>query len=56
MYDRYRRKIIETANECGLTGMKRVVFYAISPFVMGVSFTTGFIRGTIRGIVSSINK
>lgn len=52
----FKRKIIETANECGLTGMKRVMFYAISPFVVGISYTTGFICGMIRGIVSSINK
>jgi len=43
-------KIREIANECGLTGLKRVVFYIAAPFVMVVSYMAGYIRGIIDGI------
>lgn len=43
-------KITEIANECGLTGLKRVAFYIAAPFVMAVSYTGGYIRGIIEGI------
>lgn len=49
------RTIIEIANQCGYTGMKRVAFYIAAPFVAGVAVVHGFIRGFVEGCKRSMN-
>lgn len=39
------RKIIEIADCCGMTGMKRVTFYIVAPFVAVTSYIGGFVKG-----------
>lgn len=46
------REIIEIANEQGYTGMKRVGFYIIAPFV----YTAGFVVGFVKYLKEFINK
>ena len=43
------RKIIEIADECNIHGIKRIVFYIISPFVMTVAYVKGYIIGFTEG-------
>jgi hypothetical protein len=44
------RKIIEIADSCGLTGMKRVMFYIVAPFIAAVSYIVGFVKGWYESI------
>lgn len=48
-----RHKIIEIANECGLTGMKRVGFYILAPFVVVAGCVKGFVIGVAEGLRKS---
>lgn len=43
-----QNKIIEIANDVGLTGLKRIVFFVISPAVAAVSFSVGFVKGFFK--------
>lgn len=45
-----RNKIVEIANEEGITGLKRVTFYAIGPVVAAVSFAIGYAKGIAKSI------
>lgn len=45
------RKIIEIADCCGMTGMKRVTFYIVAPFIAVI----GYIGGFVKGLYESIN-
>lgn len=49
-----RNIIVEIANEQGLTGMKRVGFYIISPIVVVTSFAVGYAIGVIKSLKKSI--
>ena len=43
-----RNKIVEIANDCGMTGLKRTAFFVIAPFVALVSFAAGFVKGVMN--------
>ena len=49
-----RQKIIEIANEQGLTGLKRVGFYIVAPIVSVVSFAVGYVIGITKTLKKSI--
>ena len=38
-------KIIEIADCCGMTGLKRVTFYIVAPFIAVISYIGGFVKG-----------
>ena len=44
----------EIANEVGLTGFKRIVFYVTGPFVWIGSYIVGYIRGYIRAYIDAL--
>lgn len=49
-----RQKIIEIANEQGLTGLKRVGFYIVAPIVSVASFAVGYVIGITKALKKSI--
>jgi hypothetical protein len=44
----------EVADQCNLTGLKRVSFYIIAPFVAAGSFVAGYLKGYTQAIMSQI--
>lgn len=46
---KFTKFVTDTADEVGLEGTRRVVFYALSPFAF-IAFTAGFVAGTIEEI------
>lgn len=49
-----RKTIREVADQCNLTGIKRVAFYIIAPFVAAVSYVRGYIKGYTEAVMSQI--
>lgn len=46
----FTKVVTDTADDVGLYGTRRMVFYAISPFIAFIAFIGGFVAGTIEGI------
>lgn len=47
---KFTKVVTDTADDVGLYGTRRIVFYAISPFIALIAFIGGFVAGTIEGI------
>lgn len=43
-------KVKQIADQCGLTGLKRIVYYVVAPFVVAVIFARGFVLGVAHVI------
>lgn len=48
------REIINTANQYGYTGMKRVIFYIIAPVIGAIAYVVGFVRGIIDAFTKNV--
>ena len=46
----FTKVVTDTADEVGLEGTRRMVFYALSPFVAFTAFIGGFVSAVIEGI------
>lgn len=46
----FTKVVTDAADDVGLEGTRRMVFYALSPFVAFTAFIGGFVAGTIEEI------
>ena len=50
------RLITKTADAYGITGIKRVAFYIVAPFVMVISYAAGLVTGFVKATISTIKE